>query len=62
MSDTCTFTADTYTRKFWTCNTSMDSPCYALLHGNIAFMTKGIMKKAFLLAERGKKHGDLKIR
>jgi hypothetical protein len=37
---------------------SMDSPYYALLYGNIAFMKKGISKKSFLLAERGKKHGD----
>jgi hypothetical protein len=38
---------------------SIDSPYYALLHGNIAFMKKGILKKPFSLAERGKKHGDL---
>jgi hypothetical protein len=36
----------------------MDSPYYNLLHGNIAFMKKGILKKSFLLAERGKKHDD----
>jgi hypothetical protein len=37
---------------------SMDSPYYALLHGIIAFMKKGILKKIIFTAERGKKHSD----